>query len=178
MENSYHFLTRWRVRASLREVSDILEDGSRLSEWWPAVYLKVDRVGETYHLHTRGLLPYTLRWSFVVTGSNPPHGFALAATGDLEGTGEWTLTQVGDEVDVVFDWRVRAEKPILRYGSWLFKPLFAANHRWAMDSGLVSLERELRRRRGESAPPPPGPVSDAWLGLPLLVFLWWLWRRR
>jgi hypothetical protein len=43
------------------------------------------------------------------------------------------------------------------------KPLFAANHRWAMRQGLKSLQLELRRRRATSAqalaaipaPPPP-----------------------
>jgi hypothetical protein len=31
----------------------------------------------------------------------------------------------------------------LRYGSFLFKPIFAANHRWAMARGEESLKREL-----------------------------------
>jgi hypothetical protein len=41
---------------------------------------------------------------------------------------------------------VRADKPLLRYGSWFFKPIFAANHRWAMARGEESLKRELERR--------------------------------
>jgi hypothetical protein len=42
------------------------------------------------------------------------------------------------------------------------RPLFAANHRWAMAKGLESLELELRRRRAGSeeerrlVPDPPG----------------------
>jgi hypothetical protein len=43
---------------------------------------------------------------------------------------------------------VRADKPILRYGSFILKPIFAANHRWAMARGEESLARELLRRRG------------------------------
>jgi len=30
------------------------------------------------------------------------------------------------------DWRIRAEKPLLRYRSFLVKPVFGANHRWVM----------------------------------------------
>jgi hypothetical protein len=41
---------------------------------------------------------------------------------------------------------VRADKPLLRYGSWFVKPIFAANHRWAMARGEESLKRELERR--------------------------------
>ena len=67
----------------------------------------------------------------------------------------WTLTEDGEHVDVVYDWRIKAEKPLLRYGSPVLRPFFAANHRWAMAKGLESLELEVRRRRGESVPEPP-----------------------
>ncbi|MDA0256552.1 MAG: hypothetical protein O3C25_02265 [Chloroflexi bacterium] len=45
-----------------------------------------------------------------------------------------------------YDWRVRAEKLLLRRLSWLLRPLFAWNHRWAMAQGERSLRRELERR--------------------------------
>jgi hypothetical protein len=65
-------------------------------------------------------------------------------------------------VDVTYDWRSRARKPILRSLSWLLKPVFAANHRWAMARGERSLALELQRRRARTeteraaipAPPP------------------------
>ena len=50
-------------------------------------------------------------------------------------------------------------KPLLRRLSWLLKPVFAANHHWAMARGEESLALELRRRRHpdqpEAVPPPP-----------------------
>jgi len=49
-------------------------------------------------------------------------------------------------VNLTYDWRIRAEKPLLRWLSPLLKPLFAANHRWAMAQGERSLARELARR--------------------------------
>jgi hypothetical protein len=61
--------------------------------------------------------------------------------------------------DVTYDWRIRAEKPLLRAFSFVLKPIFAANHRWAMARGEESLALELRRRRGESGvPAPPAPT--------------------
>jgi hypothetical protein len=50
-------------------------------------------------------------------------------------------------VDIMFDWRIRAEKPLLRWLSFVLKPLFEANHRWAMARGEECLVRELARRR-------------------------------
>ena len=83
---------------------------------------------------------------------------------DFTGTGIWTIQPKGDTVHVIYDWRVRADKAILRYLSFLMKPIFAANHHWAMKMGERSMELELLRPRavspGERAqiPPPPPPT--------------------
>ena len=47
----------------------------------------------------------------------------------------------------VFDWRLRAEKPLLKSLSFLLKPLFRWNRGWAMARGEEGLRRELIRRR-------------------------------
>jgi hypothetical protein len=169
----YAFVTHWRLRATAREVSDVLEDALSLPRWWPSVYIKVlelapgdpkTHVGRVIDLYTKGWLPYTLRWNFTVTESDPPRGFTLVAHGDFEGTGVWTVRQDGDYVDVQYDWRIAANKALLRVGTPIFRPIFAANHRWAMARGEESLELELRRRRAtteaerRAVPAPPGPT--------------------
>ena len=63
------------------------------------------------------------------------------------GAGEWTFEQDGPFVNVTFDWRVAAEKPLLRQVSAALRPVFEANHRWAMAQGEESLKLELARRR-------------------------------
>jgi hypothetical protein len=78
-----------------------------------------------------------------VTDAQPPSGFSLQAWGDFVGTGIWHLDQEGAWVTITFEWRIRAEKPLLRSLSFLLKPLFAANHRWAMARGMEGLQREL-----------------------------------
>jgi hypothetical protein len=64
---------------------------------------------------------------------------------------------------VVYDWRISAEKGLLKKLSFLMKPIFAANHRWAMARGEESLKLELARRHAAGdatvlaaipAPPP------------------------
>jgi hypothetical protein len=168
----YAFLTRWRVAATPEEVYAILDDALDLPRWWPAVYLSAREVapgdssgiGKIVSLHTKGWLPYTLTWEFRVTEKRRPHGFALEATGDFVGRGVWEFTGDGSMCDVTFDWRIRADKPLLRYLSFLLRPIFAWNHRWAMAKGEESLNLELHRRRAPDAasaanlPHPPGPT--------------------
>jgi hypothetical protein len=159
MAPEYAFFTRWRLRAAAQQVYDVLADPFGLARWWPSVYLEVKELkpadpatgrGRVIGLHTKGFLPYTLRWNFEVTEATPPTGFKLVAHGDFEGTGVWKLDQDDDFVDVTYDWRISAEKPLLRYGSFALRPFFAANHRWAMARGEESLALELERRRSRS----------------------------
>ena len=165
----YHFITRWEVAASCAEVYNTLKEADDLKRWWPSVYLDVKTVekgdtnglGKLVSLYTKGWLPYTLRWQFRVTEVHPQDhsGFSLEAMGDFVGRGVWTFAQQGDRCQVVYDWRISAEKPLLKYLSFVMKPLFAANHHWAMRKGLESLELELRRRKGEvGVPEAPGPT--------------------
>ncbi len=166
---AYHFVTVWRVPGTIAEVRAVLGDSHSLTRWWPSVYLDVvpvadggpDGVGRTVEVFTKGWLPYTLRWTLRITDTMTDAGFALAATGDLEGTGRWSFAQDGPETVITYDWRVAATKPLLRRLSWLLRPAFAANHRWAMARGQESLALELRRRRAAdpaTVPPPPGPT--------------------
>jgi hypothetical protein len=170
--NEYHVITEWRVKGTVKEVADVLSQATDLARWWPSVYLDVQElepgdengVGKVGRLYTKGWLPYTLRWTFRVTESSYPHGFVLDAWGDFIGRGVWTLEQQGEWVHVTYDWKIRAEKPLLRTFSFLLKPIFSANHRWAMRMGEESLKLELMRRRAATpeerarVPLPPGPT--------------------
>src|SRR4051812_34739011 len=179
MSNQYAFVTHWRVEGTCGEVADILSDPMELPRWWPSVYLAVEELrppdasglGRRIRLHTKGWLPYTLTWDFETVESRYPHGSTLVASGDFDGRGVWTFVQDGAFVDITYDWRLSAEKPLLRNLSFLLKPVFEANHRWAMAQGEASLKLELARRRATSdaaraqIPPPPGPVTYAGVAL-------------
>jgi hypothetical protein len=178
-DNAYQFISRWRVEGTCGEVADVLGDPLALPRWWPSAYLDVwevrppdsNGVGRRVKLHTKGWLPYTLRWQFEVVESRYPHGFTIVAAGDFDGRGVWTFEQDGPLVNITYDWRLRAEKPLLRTLSPVLKPLFEANHRWAMARGEESLALELARRRATSdaaraeIPAPPGPITYAAVGL-------------
>ncbi len=184
--NEYHFITTWRIAATPEEITDVLSDAVDLARWWPSVYLTVSvaepgdatGVGQVVDLWTKGFLPYTLRWRFRIIRADPPHGFELEAIGDFDGRGIWTLGQVagpdapgGALTDVSYDWLVIAQKGILKRLSFAMKPIFGANHHWAMRRGEDSLKLELARRHAvsdptirDALPPPPGPTFPHSLG--------------
>lgn len=174
--NTYHFITQWRVQATLDDVNQILSNATELGRWWPSVYLEVKElapgdakgIGRVIDLYTKGWLPYTLRWQFKVTESRYPRGFTLVATGDFVGRGIWTFEPDGEYVRIAYDWKIEAEKPLLKYLSLVMKPIFSANHHWAMRMGERSLILELARRYAttdieRAAVPPPPPTTFAWL---------------
>lgn len=181
MANDYHFLTEWHFNATEDEIRTILGDATDLPRWWRAVYISAERIqagdangiGETIRLHTKGYLPYTLKWDFIVVQSNP---LTLEAKGDFVGRGIWTFEPQGETTIVRYDWKIRAEKPILKRLTFILRPIFSWNHHWAMETGRQSLELELARRRAKTDaersaiphPPPPTPSNlFAWLLLPL-----------
>lgn len=174
--NDYRFVTHWRVFGTVEEISEVLSRPEDYPRWWPAVYLSAREVapgngngeGRTVALVTTGWLPYTLDWTLRVTESRAPLGFAFEATGDLVGRGRWELESAGSAgVDVTLHWEVRADKRLIAAVSPALRPVFAANHRWAMRRGEVSLVLELARRRAATpedrarVPFPPGPSRTA-----------------
>ncbi|MGW0517797.1 hypothetical protein [Crossiella sp. NPDC003009] len=185
--NDYEFHTHWSVPGTVAEVADVLFDPTDLPRWWPSVYIDVRKgaegdergIGSAFDLYTTGWLPYTLRWRMRVDSHDQPHTSSFSAAGDLIGGGQWRLSQHGDRVSVDFQWRVRADKPLLRLASPLLKPVFSANHNWAMAKGLRSLELELARRRAStdaeraaiSAPPGRSASGPVLAGLAALLVL-------
>lgn len=182
--NEYHFITHWRVESTCEEISDILgNDAHDLTRWWPSVYLGVEilepgdpeqrGLGQVVSLYTKGWLPYTLRWSFKITEIRYPHGFTLKAFGDFVGRGIWTFEQDGKWVKITYDWKLEANKPLLRTLSPLLKPAFKANHLWAMEQGEKSLVLELARRHAkteaEKALVPPPPPATTTSPVPMML---------
>lgn len=171
----HRFLTHWQIFGTASEISDVLHRTTDLTRWWPSVYLDAEEIerggeggiGRRVRLRTKGWLPYTFDWELRVTGSRHPLGFSIEARGDLAGTGVWTFEPIGAWTLVTCDWRVRAEKPLLRALSPFLFPALAANHRWAMRRGEESLRLELERLRATTPadrariPAPPAPSSAA-----------------
>lgn len=161
--NEFEFTTDWTFDGSMEEigalVAEAAADGSAFVRLWPAAFLHVglrrpgdgDCVGRVLELRTRGFLPYTLSWEVEVVEARHLQRYVLVSKGDLAGTAIWTLERLPAGVRVRLEWRVRADKPLVRWLAFLLRPLFASNHRWAMARGQESISRELVRRRALAA---------------------------
>lgn len=156
MAQEYNFLTPWRFdSATIFEVADILEDTASLPRWWPDLFKSVTiqkpgaehALGQVAYCECRARLPYTLRFTYTVVEQRYPNGSTLTSTGDLIGTGIWRLAERDGGVDVEYEWRVRLEKPLLRFMSPLVRPFLVNNHEWSMQRGQEGLHREILRRR-------------------------------
>lgn len=173
--NAFRIATRWTVEGRIEEVAAILQDAEALPAWWGAVYLGTqvvaegapDGVGKAVRVRSKGWLPYELDWTATLVENAAPHRWSIAASGDLEGQGLWTLSQQGGTALAEYDWQVTAERPVLRALSPLLAPVFAWNHRWAMRRGEEGLRREiLRRRRALPDPARAGASGAGGGGLP------------
>jgi len=156
--NQYRFVTRWFLAATPDELFDVLDNPFDYVRWWPSVWLRAeeinrggaDGVGRRVRFHSRGWLPYTLRWTAETAAVSRPTRIAIRASGDFEGSGEWTIHAVdASHAEAAYVWTITAGKPLLKYLSPLFRPLFEWNHRWAMARGEESLRKELKRRAVE-----------------------------
>jgi hypothetical protein len=170
--DEYRFVNRWRVRATIDEVAAIIQEPQEFRRWWPAAWLDYEpgqegdanQIGARFSYRVKGWLPYSLHLTFTVTERDAPHTFAVRCEGDLVGEGRWTLAQDGPFVDVTYDWRVRADRPLIRRLSPWIKPIFRSNHFWVMRQGAYSMLSELLRRRATTdeerarVPPPPRPI--------------------
>jgi hypothetical protein len=160
MANEFRIVTRWEVEAPIGRVADLLTDAERFPDWWGEVYLGIevldlgdtDGIGRRIAVHSKGWLPYHIHWNGTLVASDRPHRWVIEASGDLNGRGEWRLTQNGPVADIVYDWRVTADRPLFRILSPILGPVFAWNHRWAMAKGLDGLKRELSRSQTSGIP--------------------------
>jgi hypothetical protein len=69
-----------------------------------------------------------------------PNSFEVDVVGDLTGHGIWTLTPSDWGVHVHFDWRVIADRPLLRILTPVLRPVFRWNHNWSIKRAIEGLE--------------------------------------
>jgi len=153
---AYVFVDEWDVQAPPEAVFDALADARSYPTWWRTVYLEAEadgppRVGGISWQHFKGRLPYHLRTESRTTRLERPTTLEADVTGDLRGCGLWTLTPRNGGTHVRFDWRVYADKPILRLLTPVLRSLFRWNHSWAIARAMEGLEpyaRELAASAG------------------------------
>ncbi len=137
MPSEYVFIDEWDVAAPIEAVFDALADARTYPSWWKPVYVQVDApgppaVGGVSKQRFKGRLPYVLKMTSEIVRFERPTEFEIRVNGDLTGRGVWTLQEHGDRVHVRFDWRVNADRPLLRILTPVLRPLFRWNHAYAI----------------------------------------------
>ena len=157
MPAEYAFLDEWTVDAPIDAVFDAIADARTYSDWWRPVYIAAEAdgppaLGRVSRQHFKGRLPYHLHTTSEIVRLEPPRLVEARVQGDLAGRGIWTLTPRETGTHVSFDWRVNADRPLLRVLTPLLRPLFRWNHNWAIARAMEGLEPYARRRAAETAP--------------------------
>jgi uncharacterized protein YndB with AHSA1/START domain len=152
----YIFLSEWQVDAPQDQVFDVLVDSRTYPEWWIPTYVEGESDGPpepgcVSRVKFKGKLPFVLKATSRLIRVNRPNEFEAEVEGDLRGVAVWTLSAADGKVHVRFDWRVFADRPLLRYLSPVLRPLFRWNHAMAMRQAIRNLEPYVRRRAGLTA---------------------------
>jgi uncharacterized protein YndB with AHSA1/START domain len=148
----YQFVDRWYVPAPIADVYEVIGDQIGYPAWWEKVFLEVTgdggppRPGRRASIVSKGFLPYKLRWEAEVVEAHPPRGFRFTMEGDFVGGGEWTLEEADGGTRATLDFRPAVEKPFVRQLTPILRPLFSANHRWAMRRGQEGIVGFMSRR--------------------------------
>jgi quercetin dioxygenase-like cupin family protein/uncharacterized protein YndB with AHSA1/START domain len=144
-DREYVFADEWDVAAAPEDVFDTLADGRTYPAWWKPVYLDVETDGEFTLQHFKGRLPYHLHTRTKTVRSERPHLLEGETDGDLRGTGIWTLTPTDSGgTHVRFDWRVHADRKLLKLLTPILRPALRWNHNWAVARATEGLEPYVR----------------------------------
>ena len=151
----YVFRDEWDVAAPIDPVFHAVADATTYPIWWSRVYEDVEvdgplEVGQASRQHFKGRLPYHVRTTSRIVRLDAPHVVEADVDGDLRGHGIWTLTPLSpDRTHVRFDWRVFADRPLLKALTPLLRPALRWNHNWAIARAMEGLEPYARERAGE-----------------------------
>ena len=146
----YHFVSTWQIQAPIERVWEEIYHAERWPIWWKYV-VRVDElepgaadgVGARRRLLFRTRLPYTLGFDVRVTCVQPPSKLEAQATGELEGTGRWTLTSADGGTLVRYYWDIRTTRRWMNLLAPVARPVFSWNHDELMREGGEGLARRL-----------------------------------
>lgn len=150
---SFHFLSRWQVRADRRRVWDALVDFRRWPEWWPGLrdveQLRPggpDGIGQKATSHWQAPLGYHLEITIEAIERVEPDRLKGIASGDLEGFGSWDLAAAEEPAGwttVCFRWQVSPTRRWMLALVPIARPLFVKGHDHVMEGGAHGLAAHL-----------------------------------
>jgi hypothetical protein len=150
----YRFVTDMRFGAPIGPVYGVIvAPEGWLDDWADAVTVERtaaggrDGVGASFEATVKAPLGYRLSAHIETVEADRPTHLRMRATGDLEGTGVWTLRETDQGTDVRFAWDVEATEPWMKRLTPVARPLFEWSHgvvmRNATEAAAASLGAEL-----------------------------------
>lgn len=146
----YTFITTWQIDAPIEAVWEAIYHSERWPTWWKGVERVVDLeqgdengLGHLRRYTWKSQLPYRLVFDMRTTRIERPVALEGAASGELEGTGRWQLSQEGPITTVRYEWKVRTTKPWMNVLAPIARPFFEWNHNVVMRQGGEGLARLL-----------------------------------
>ena len=148
----FRFVTKWFFQAPIGKVWEQITDVESYPEKWPTWKRTVFcdstselQLGSVIDCVARGIVPYTVRFTFAITAFQSPTLMAFESSGDLVGTGRWVLEPQDDGTVVTSYWDTGIS---IAFFNAVFKLPFVngilgKHHDYVMDQGYRGFRARL-----------------------------------
>jgi hypothetical protein len=148
----FRFVTKWFFQAPIGEVWEQITDVEAYPEKWPIWKRTVFcdskselQLGSVVDCVARGIVPYTVRFTFAITAFQPPTLMAFESSGDLVGTGRWVLEPQDSGTVVTSTWNAGSPIALINVVSKMpfGKGILAKHHDYVMGQGYRGFRARL-----------------------------------
>jgi hypothetical protein len=143
---NYRFVTIWQLRAPIDDVWNAIYEAEKWPSWWKGVQsvtLVPGRDESVRRFVWKSFLPYELVFEMESTRVEVPRRLEGRASGELEGTGVWSLSENAGITTVQYVWDVKTTRWWMNILAPLARPAFAWNHDYVMKRGAEGLAKLL-----------------------------------
>lgn len=137
--------TEWRIDAPRQQVYEALRDLRGVGAWWPDFEDVRAMDDRSVRARVRGPVGFRFELRLRVEHAQPHERIVIRSSGDLEGTGVWSLSEDPRGTSVHYDWDVVLRKPLLATASPLLRGVFRRSHDAVMRRGERGLRDLLTR---------------------------------
>ena len=147
----YEFDSMWVIETPASRAFDALRAFDDHPGWWRYVR-STSRSGNgrplpiTVRYEIQSPLLYWLRFDVALERAVRPHLISTRATGDLDGTGEWLLSEDDGVTTIRHRWHVATTKSWMNAVAPIGRPAFRWAHDRVMEGGALGLAGVLDAR--------------------------------